>query len=94
MKGLRRRVESRVSLSIMQDSWLSNYDNLYVILIHPTLVDKKVNSLMVTDRMEWGVKIIQGLFNDRVARLILSISLSSNHKMKPGTGERINLVTI
>lgn len=58
MKGLRRRVESRVSLSIMQDSWLSNYDNLYVILIHPTLVVKKVNSLMVTDRMEWGVKII------------------------------------
>lgn len=63
----------------MDDAWLPDNTNPFVISNHPGLVNQKVSSLLKMGVKEWDVEVIRDLFGVRDQNQIYGIPLSSNH---------------
>lgn len=75
-QGAVRRVGTGKSVNITKDPWLPSMDP-YVQTNNEAIKDKMVDVLMVTDRREWDVDLINDIFIERDAQLILSLPLNN-----------------
>lgn len=76
--GLRRRVGSGESVSILTDPWLPREHNPYVNPEQGGMEGKKVNNLFRMEAKEWDEDLIRDMFNDQEAAIILGIQLSES----------------
>lgn len=65
-------------MSIQDKPWLPDVQNPYIHTRHEAIVGQTVSSLMVTGRMEWDIDLVNDIFEERDANLILSIPLGSD----------------
>ncbi|KAL8087709.1 hypothetical protein AgCh_037747 [Apium graveolens] len=60
--GVKWRIGSGDKVRILEDAWIPDSTNLFVISRHPGLVDQKVNGLMKTGLKEWDFEVIRDMF--------------------------------
>ncbi|KAL8092543.1 hypothetical protein AgCh_034709 [Apium graveolens] len=77
-KGAVRRVGSGLSISIQDDPWLPDTHGPYIHTRSEAIKGRTISSLMVPGRMEWDVDLINDIFEERDANLILTIPLRHN----------------
>lgn len=77
-KGAVRRIGSGMSVSIQDDPWLPDSNDPYIRTRSEAIVGRTVSSLMVSGRMEWDTDLVNDIFEERDANLIMSIPLSHN----------------
>ncbi|XP_074342398.1 uncharacterized protein LOC141679917 [Apium graveolens] len=70
-----RRVGSGNNIDVLHDPWLPCVDDPYIHTSHEAINGRKVNSLMVADQDRWDTELINDMFTERDANLILSIPL-------------------
>lgn len=75
-KGAVRRIGSGMSVSIQDDPWLPDSNDPYIRTRSEAIVGRTVSSLMVSGRMEWDTDLVNDIFEERDANLIMSIPLS------------------
>lgn len=86
--GVRWRIGSGDKIIILDDVWLPDSTNPFVISIHPGLADQKVNSLMKKGFQEWDLKVNRDMFVFRDQNQIYGIPLRSNHEADVRFGGR------
>lgn len=79
--GARKRIGNGAETSILKDPWLPCDANPKVTSVHPSLIDKKVSSFMVTDNLTWNIDLVRDLFYERDVEFILSITLNSSRNL-------------
>lgn len=57
------------------DLWLPCENNEYINTVHEALKVSKVSSLVTEDQNSWDVDLVQDIFSERDANLILTIPL-------------------
>ncbi|KAL8091729.1 hypothetical protein AgCh_034115 [Apium graveolens] len=77
-KGAVYRVGSGMSVGINNYPWLPDTDDPYIHTRSEALTGKTVSSLMVNGRLEWDTDLINDIFEERDANLILTIPLKPN----------------
>lgn len=77
-KGSVRRISSGKEVSILNDPWLWDVENPYVITNHAAIEGQSVSSLMITNQKVWDINLIRDVFVDRDANLILVIPLDES----------------
>lgn len=77
-KGAVRRVGTGLAVSIQNDPWLPDAQDPYIHTRSEAIEGRKVADLMVTGQVEWDIDLIQDIFEQRDANLILSIPLRPN----------------
>lgn len=77
-KGVVRRVGSGIQVKILDDPWLPDVQEPYIHTRSEALEGKTVASLMVTDIIEWDIDLVNDIFDERDANMILSIPLGVN----------------
>ncbi|CAN1810344.1 Putative ribonuclease H protein At1g65750 [Linum perenne] len=78
-EGLRWRIGNGRSVSIWNDAWLRETDNLFVTTICPPGAENfNVAALMNMDGSGWNYHLIASIFNDRDRKAICSIPLDGD----------------
>ncbi|KAK1398571.1 hypothetical protein POM88_008434 [Heracleum sosnowskyi] len=75
-QGVSCNVGDGHSIPIMGVPWLPNEIDPYIHTTSESLVNQKVNALMVTGTKQWDDDLISDIFVDRDAQLIMSIPIS------------------
>lgn len=73
-QGAVRRVGNGTMTSILEDPWLPDGDP-YVHTVNAAVQHKTIDVLMNTERNSWDADLVNDIFEERDARLILSIPL-------------------
>uniref|UniRef100_A0A803P9L9 Uncharacterized protein n=1 Tax=Cannabis sativa TaxID=3483 RepID=A0A803P9L9_CANSA len=60
--GVHVRISLGLSVNILNSPWLPNAISPYVISLHPSLVDAKLNQLLAMDCLEWDEEIVNDLY--------------------------------
>ncbi|XP_060959373.1 uncharacterized protein LOC133030597 [Cannabis sativa] len=76
VSGVRKAIGDGTTVNIIQDPWLPEANNPFVISDHPALEGQMVHSLLSVGHRSWDLDVIQDLFGERDRQLILSIQLS------------------
>ncbi|XP_074326550.1 uncharacterized protein LOC141664498 [Apium graveolens] len=77
-QGLGCRVGNNEMVSIMNDPWLPDVENPYVVTNSEVLQNKKVSSLLCMNNQSWDLDLIRDIFDDRDAEIIMGIPLHVN----------------
>lgn len=78
--GTRWRMGSGDKIRILEDAWLQDNANHYIVSRHPALQNQNVTCLMKTGTREWDGEVIQDLFEVRDQILIYGIPLSNGQE--------------
>lgn len=71
--GVALRVGNGITVDIKKDPWLPRVNDPYIHTVHDDITNQKVSYLMSTFNHNWDIDLVQDIFNDRDANLILSI---------------------
>ncbi|XP_074374166.1 uncharacterized protein LOC141714552 [Apium graveolens] len=66
------RIGNGNNVSILQQPWLQNVENPYIVTNSPAISQQKVASLFRTDAKQWDIEIIQDVFEERDQQSILN----------------------
>lgn len=72
------RVGNGDNVSILNNQWLPNTENPYMVTVNESIKGQMVSALMGTEEKRWDMDLIHDIFEDRDSNLIVATSLSSN----------------
>lgn len=74
------RMGSGKNISIVNDPWLPDAQNPYIVTDNTALEGQKVSTLLETGKNRWDVDLLRDMFEKRDINLILSIPLGRNEQ--------------
>lgn len=77
-QGVACRVGNGDNVSILNNQWLPNTENPYMVTVNESIKGQMVSALMGTEEKRWDMNLIHDIFEDRDSNLNVATSLSSN----------------